>query len=126
MDRDDLDWAAAAAREVAQEAAELGATARQEIPAFPWVIVGEVDGRAFYVRERSEIYEVVVAPDAAPTGNPWPAETAEGITVAAGVSDDFREGDRQSPARAVRVAVAAVRTWLRQRACEHDQRPDGR
>lgn len=122
----DLDWEVAAAREVALAAAELGATARQEIPAFPWVIVGEVDGRAFYLRERSEVYEVVVAPDATPSQSPWSAGAVTGISVVAGVSDDLLEGGGPSPARAVRVAVGAVRTWLRRRACAHDQDPGDR
>ena len=118
---DDLDWEEAAAREVALAAAELGATARQVIPAFPWVIVGEVSGRAYYLAERSEVYEVVVAPDATPSESPWSAAAGHGISVVAGVSDDLLEGGGPSPARAVRVAVGAVRTWLRRRACAHDQ-----
>jgi hypothetical protein len=113
------DWEALAALEVARAAAELGAVARQVIPAFPWVVVGEVDGRGFYLRERSEAYAVVVAPDASPNENPWVAG-AVGITIAAGVSGDLNEEGRPSPARAVRVAVGAVRTWVRQRTCAHN------
>jgi hypothetical protein len=103
-----------AALEVERTAAELGAVARQVIPALPWVIHGEVDGRAFLFRERAEEYVVIVATDVAPSSRPW------GDTVAAGVSDDLIVRGYLSPARAVHVAVAAVRTWLRQRTCAHD------
>lgn len=117
---DDLHWEEAAAREVALAAAELGTTARQVIPAFPFVVVGEVGGRAYYLKERSEVYEVVVAPDATPRESPWSAGAGHGITVVAGVSDDLLQGDGPSPARAVHVAVGAVRAWLRRRACTHN------
>ena len=122
---DQPDWEALTALEVERAAAVLGATAHLVIPAFPLVIVGEVDGRAWCLRERSGTYELVVAPDLTPLESPWAAGVS-GITVAAGVSDDLDEEGRAAPGRAVRVAVGAVRTWLRRRTCAHDHRPADR
>lgn len=113
------DWEATAALEVSRAAAELGAVANQVLPAFPWIISGLVDGVAFYFRERGGEYVIAVAAETTPAEHSWPAG-AQRVTIASGLSDDPTTAGREDPARAVRVAVGAVRTWLRQRSCTHD------
>ena len=52
--------------DVADAARGLGASAWEESWPAPWVIRGTVDGRAFYLRERSNTYRVLIAPDEGP------------------------------------------------------------
>ena len=127
-DRAAFDPDAAEGLVVAQAARELGTVARQESPGAPWVIVGTVDGRGFYLTGRSEIYRVVLAPDGQPGLDPWSAPPTDRVlTVAQGVTADFLDDTGDIDARkAVHTAVAAARTYLRQPVCTHPGDPTDR
>ncbi|WP_250442639.1 hypothetical protein [Actinotalea sp. C106] len=101
-------WAAGSADEVATAAADLGATATQELDAFPWVITGTADGAGWSLRERSGLYEIHLERD----------DGAERVLLRTGGDVDL-----PSPTAAVRLAVATVRTHLRQAACTHTGAP---
>lgn len=118
----------AAEEELAEQARALGVTARWAVTAAPFVITGHVDGRGFYLRERHGDYRVTVATDEDPTADPWtlPAErpTAD---IAEGTEEDLTDADGGcDPARALTVAVDAVRTFLSRRQCAHEQPRDER
>ncbi len=104
------------------EAADLGVEARIEIQAAPFVIVGTCDGRGFYLRERHGTYRVTIAADEDPGSDPWTAEPTESsIDVAGGDDDELVRDGRFSPAAALRIAVAAVRTALARNICVHQE-----
>ncbi|NCT91984.1 hypothetical protein GXB85_13635 [Cellulomonas sp. APG4] len=102
-------WEPGSAAEVAAAAAELGATAAQELDAFPWVIAGNVDGASWSLRERAGIYEIHL-------------ELGDGDQVLLRTGSEV---ELPTPRAAVRLAIATVRTHLRQAACTHDGVPAG-
>lgn len=110
------------ADEVAATAATLGGEARQLQPAFPWVIAGTVDGRAWALRERTGQYEVSIAPDDDPLGDP---QGRRAVTIRTGSAIDLLDGTglESSPAVAVRLVVRTVRTYQRQATCTHETAP---
>ncbi|MGH3721544.1 MAG: hypothetical protein ACRDRI_22395 [Pseudonocardiaceae bacterium] len=114
--------------ELARHAQELGVSARWRLVAAPFVITGNVDGRGFYLRERHGSYCVTIAPDDDPAADPWelPAERTT-LDIADGEDEDFTGPDGcVDVARALTVAVHAVRTFLARRECEHQQPTDPR
>lgn len=114
--------------ELAKRAEELGVTARWRLTAAPFVITGNVDGRGFYLRERHGFYRVTIAADDDPAADPWelPAERAT-LDIADGGDDDLTGPDGgYDVARALTVAVHAVRLFLARRQCPHQQGPDPR
>ncbi|MGH3768303.1 MAG: hypothetical protein ACRDTX_24655 [Pseudonocardiaceae bacterium] len=114
--------------ELAQQAQELGVTAQWRLVGAPFVITGNVDGRGFYLRERHGSYCVTIAADDDPAADPWelPAERAT-LDIADGEDDDLTGLDgRFDVARALTVAVRAVRTFLARRECEHRRPADPR
>ena len=106
---------------IAARASELGVEARIACYAAPMVIAGTVDGRGFYLRERHGSWRVTVAPDDDPTLVPWSAPaTRTTLDIAYGSEEELEApGDPGGSTKALDVAVAAVRTYLRRRACAH-------
>ena len=101
------------------EATALGVAARIQVWGAPLVIVGVCAGRGFYLRERHGSYRVTIAPDEDPASDPWAADATEpSIDIAAG-DGDFADAGPDAFARALRVAVGAVRTALARNECEH-------
>lgn len=114
------------AAELAQRAKTLGVSAQWRLTAAPFVVTGHVDGRGFYLRERHGHYHVTVAPDDDAAADPWelPAERPT-VDIAEGEEDDLTDVDGSfDPARALTVAVDAVRAFLARRECAHDQPRD--
>jgi hypothetical protein len=113
----------AAADQLARQEAvaeRLGVVIRSMGGEAPFVIRGVVDGRAFYLRERRDLWSVEIAGDESPLTDPWEAGIeVPSITVASGTSDDFDVDGGFSDVRAVEVAVDAVRTFLLRRVCNH-------
>gem|GEM_PF-2041326 len=108
------------ARALAAAAAELDIEASEEVPGAPWVIVGRVDGRRYYLRDRWETYTVVVAPADDPDLDPWRAPaSARLVVVRSGDSTDLFTGRWVNYRRALRVIASVVRTQLRREACTH-------
>ncbi|MBB2924094.1 hypothetical protein [Cellulomonas cellasea] len=110
--------------ELAAIAAELDAVAVEESPGAPWAITGAVDGRAFYMRERWDQYEVVIAPDSDPALQPWsaPIETPT-IVVRSGVITDLQSRAAIDYRTAMTVIVGEVRAYLRRMTCSHPSQP---
>lgn len=105
---------------LAARAAELGARARIAVDAAPFVLAGTVDGRGFYLRERHGLWRVTIAPDEAPGIDPWTADpSVPALDIADGDADRLLVDSGSSVVRALDVAVGAVRSFLRQRACAH-------
>jgi hypothetical protein len=108
------------------EADSLGVTARIEVWAAPFVIVGVCNGRGFYLRERHGDYRVTISGDDDPASDPWTADRTEtSIDIAAGDDRELTDGSHRSDAVALRVAVNAVRTALARNECAHRSVLDG-
>lgn len=106
--------------ELAAAAAALGVEAVEDGPGAPWVIVGTVDGHGFYMRERWDTYDIVVAPDDDPTIQPWgaPIETPTTV-IRSGTISDLLPGASMSYRHVLAFVVGEIRTYLRRRTCEH-------
>ncbi len=84
------------------------------------MLAGTVDGRGFYLRERHGLWRVTIAPDEDPGIDPWTADpSVSTLDIADGDADRLLLDDGFSAIRALDVAVGAVRSFLRQRACGH-------
>lgn len=108
-------------------AAELAIEVSEEVPGAPWVLVGRIDGRRFYLRERWESYAIVVASAETPDIDPWGAEAGQpSVLVRSGDAADLYAAGRVDYPRALRVVAAAVRTHLRRETCAHPEADEGR
>lgn len=112
--------------ELAEAAADLGVEIREAVPGAPWVLTGLVDGRAFYLRERWDLYDIVIAPDQTPSAQPWNEPDLAGITIHSGDSGDLYVGTPPDYRVAVRFVVAVIREHLARAACPHPARPGDR
>lgn len=111
---------------IAARAAELGVDARITVLGAPFVLTGTVDGRGFYLRERHGSYRVVISADADPAADPWAADPSVlTLEIADGADDTFHVDGRFDAGRALTVAVAAVRSYLRQHGCTHPRAAAG-
>lgn len=117
----------ARADELAAAATDLGVEALEDGPGAPWVIVGTVDGHGFYMRERWDTYEIVVAPADDPAIQPWgaPIETPTTV-VRSGTISDLLPGGSVSYRHVLTFIVGEIRTYLRRRTCEHPSAPRDR
>lgn len=105
---------------LAAHAAELGVQARIAVGGAPFVLAGTVDGRGFYLRERHDLWRVTVAPDDDPGIDPWTAgPSVPTLDIADGDVDRLLTDGAYDVVRVLDVAVGAVRSFLRQRACGH-------
>jgi len=112
------------AETLAADAAGLQIEANEESPGAPWVIVGRVDGRRFYLRDRWEAYTIVISPAGDPGLDPWRSDS--GVEVRSGRSGDLLTDGRVDYRRALRVVAEAVRTHLRREACTHPHHDEDR
>ncbi|CAN5700209.1 hypothetical protein BH18ACT2_BH18ACT2_09220 [soil metagenome] len=106
----------------AEAAAELDVTAHVELSMCPFVIVGNCDGRGFYLRERHGEWRVTIAGEGEPAVDPW-GSTPDRLTidVAAGDEGELVDADgRFSDVAALRIAVGCVREAVLRDACAHD------
>ena len=101
------------------EAARLGVEIESHGGMAPYVICGVCDGRAFFLRERHDIWRVEIGSDQEPLVNPWGGGDRESIVVGEGLSEAFAGEDFEI--EALRTAVSAVRTFIERRRCEHTQ-----
>ncbi|MFS0699585.1 hypothetical protein AB6N24_06380 [Cellulomonas sp. 179-A 4D5 NHS] len=107
-------------------AAELGITAREDSAGSPWVILGTIDGRAFYMRERWAEYDIVIAPDDNPGAQPWEAPAAAPtIIVRSGLLADLQPTSL-SYRHALTFIVGEVRSYVRRQRCDHPCAPGDR
>jgi hypothetical protein len=110
--------ARAARDQIFMAAAErLGVEIESHGGAAPYVICGKVEGRAFFLRERHDLWRVEIATDQTPGENPWGDHEADSIVVAEGTSDVFDPENFET--EALEAAVRAVREFLQRRACAH-------
>lgn len=108
-------------RRADEAAARLGVEVRDIGGAAPFVIRGVVDGRGFYLRERHDLWSVVIAPDDDPLADPWTLDRdVPVIEVASGDSAALEQGGVFAPAHALEVAVNAVKLFLLRRSCPHE------
>lgn len=108
-------------RRVDEAATRLGAEIRDIGGAAPFVIRGVVDGRGFYLRERHDLWSVVIAPDDDPLSDPWARDReVPVIEVASGESATLEKEGVFDPVHALEVAVNAVRIFLLRRSCQHE------
>jgi hypothetical protein len=105
-----------------REANRLNAQAEVRVEAAPFVISGIVDGRAFYMRERSGRYRVTIATDDDPLNDPWNSDPeVPTIDIAAGSEAEFYDTDgvfRQD--RALAITIDCIRSHFLRRDCEHE------
>lgn len=111
--------AAVREREVAfsAEATALSVAIDRHGGGAPYVIEGVVDGRAFYLRERHDMWRVCVAADETPLQNPWGDAAVGSVCVAEGVVEWYAEPNWEITA--LQTAVRSVRGWLAERNCAH-------
>lgn len=113
---------AAEEQEIADAAAALHMKADVQSTWAPWVITGAVDGHAFHLRERSQIYVLRLA-----TEPDRPDEdVADGTEIKAGLIGDLSGEDGPDNTIALRLIAASIRTHLRQATCAHRHAPDDR
>lgn len=119
------------------EATRLGAEVLNFGGEAPFEMEGSVDGVRFFLRERWGTYEVRV-PDEEAGDDADPADTRNGVYVIdEGCDTDLyghfgcedpgcsKENSGYDPVQPLRVAVRAVRRYLRQRSCDHsEQQPE--
>lgn len=108
-------------RVLAEEvAARLGVELREIGGGAPFVVRGVVDGRGFYLRERHDLWSVVIAPDDDPLADPWVLDRSFPVIVVASGEIGALETDGVfDPVHAFVVAVDAVRLFLLRRSCNH-------
>lgn len=116
------------AAEIQAAADRLGVDAYQASEFAPWVIAGSIDGRAFYMRERSDMYSIVIADDDHPAEHPWTAAPGEdhALVIKTGTSDDIYIGNPPDHGKALQYIVTVVRDHLRRAACAHVHRDSDR
>lgn len=108
-------------RRADEAAARLGAEVRGIGGAAPFVIRGVVDGRGFYLRERHDLWSVVIAPDDEPLADPWSRDReVPVIEVASGESVALEKEGVFDAVHALEVAVNAVKLFLLRRSCSHE------
>lgn len=99
---------------------ELNIQAKIEVSGAPFVIVGNVDGRGFYLRERHGEYRVTIAPNSDPSSNPWDSQ-GEVIDIVSGSESEFStDKNKLFSIKALEISVSSVRAYLRQIQCQHD------
>lgn len=89
----------------------------------PYVLRGVVDGRAFFFRERHDVWRVEIAGDDHPGSDPWTNRDDDSIVVAEGVSDIYdraTDTDVFYDVVVLDIAVDSVRTFLQRRTCLHE------
>lgn len=107
-------------RRADETAARLGVEVREIGGGAPFVIRGVVDGRGFYLRERHDLWSVVIAPGDDPLADPWVLDrSVPVIEVASGDSGALEKEGVFEPVHALEVAVNAVRLFLLRRSCMH-------
>jgi len=104
-----------------KQAQELKIAAKIELSGAPMVISGIIAERGFYLRERHGFWEVVISSDKNPLSNPWKSPPEElTLVIAEGTSEDlFDSSDQESPKKALEIAWAAVKHYLLQKNCSH-------
>lgn len=105
-----------------KEAARLGVSIETHGGGAPYIIVGSVRGRAFYLRERGDWWTVEIAGDREPLRSPWWNGEDESIVVGEGSARELEEGEGGAEGfeiTALKTAVAAVTTFLQRRECPH-------
>lgn len=109
-------------RRRADEAAQgLNVEIREIGGGAPFVIRGVVDGRGFYLRERHDLWSVVISPDDDPLLDPWTLDRSiPVIEVASGDSVALERDAVFDPVYALEIAVNAVRIFLLRRSCRHE------
>lgn len=113
--------------ELAEVGAELGVTVREASSVEPWVLTGVTDGVAWYVREDSGQYAVVVSSGTDPTVQPWgAAREVERLSIQTGVTGDLYTGATPDHRSTVRFVVGVVREHLARQSCPHPARPGDR
>ena len=102
---------------------ELGVEASETVPAAPWVITGRVDGRGFYMRERWDVYSIVIAPDEHPGLDVWASVDEPGVVVREGTISDLVASDGTVDYQvALPFVVSVIRSEIRRRTCPHPTR----
>lgn len=100
-------------------AAALGVEIRSYGGMAPFTIHGVVDGRAFWFRERHDLWRVEIAPDEQPLADLEQVHAFSVIVVGEGGSEDLEQGNAFDVA-ALQVACDAVRLFLLRRECVHE------
>lgn len=107
---------------IAGAAAALHMTADVQSTWAPWVITGTVDGHAFHLRERSQLYVLRLATQPErPNEDP-----ADGTEIKAGLIGDLSGEHGPDITIALRFIAATIRTHLRQAECPHPHAPGDR
>ncbi len=108
--------------EFEREATRLGVQATVRVEAFPFVIGGVVDGRGFYMRERSGSYRITIAHDDNPLDDPWSSDAeVPTIDIAVGSEAEFRdENGTPSQTLTLQITVQSIRTYLLRGNCTHE------
>lgn len=113
------------ARRLAAAAAALHIEAHEDIPMFPWLISGTVDGHRFVLRERGDTYTLDMAVDGNTTLGTSDQQSAA-VTIRSGTVDDLSGPDGPDATVAAHLIAASIRTHVRQATCPHPHAPADR
>lgn len=96
-------------------AADEGAVVTTFMSAAPFVVAGTVDGYSFYLRERHDMWRLVVAGADDPGADVWNTRPPGALVIDEGTTDswDFDSVEH------VRRAVRTVRDFVARRTCPH-------
>ena len=87
----------------------------------PFVISGIVDKHGFYLRERHDIYSIVVSLEAGFSQDLWLSDDSVGVvSVASGTTDDLLTDGSFDSLKALKTAVSAVRLYVLRLSCKHE------
>ncbi len=114
-------------RALSAVADKLGISVREEISSRPWVITGNVDGRAFYALQSYAGDKIVVASDDRANVCPWDAPDMDPVIVLHSVTSIFpRRTTEADYEPTLRFIVAKIREYLLVARCEHTRLADAR
>jgi cysteine synthase len=103
---------------------ELAVDAKVACSMCPLAVTGHCDGHAFYLRERHGEYRVTVSVEPSAVDLWTSGDEVPYVDVATGSDVDIYDADEHPYSAALRVAVTAVRDWLRRTGCDHAPRGD--
>lgn len=111
-----------AGEEVGAAAAEAGRRLGVRIDSYggaaPFVVTGQVDGFCFYLRERHDMWRLVIAGEDDPGADVWRDRPPGALVIAEGVSAELPNVYQEVEATVEQV-VCRIRGFLRRRTCTH-------
>lgn len=112
-----MDKLRAAASDMARE---IGLDLLRLDVSVPFVVSGSLDGRSFYLRERHDVYDVLMSEDTSFSGDLWLADASTPVVVIrSGVSEDISSDGSIDPLLALSRCAMWVKDAILKENCLH-------